>query len=84
MPIKGKTRGRGYGQRHRLLREQWKPKVEAGKVNCWRCSCAIEPGSEWDLGHDDNDRSQYRGPEHQGCNRATASRKAIYDTSRAW
>lgn len=84
MPSAGSTRDRGYGQRHRTLRAQWKPKVEAGKVNCWRCDKPIAPGENWDLGHDDNDRSQYRGPEHTGCNRATASRRPSYDMSRQW
>lgn len=64
-----KTAARGYGQRHRRLREQWRPTVESGKVDCWRCTKPIHPGEPWDLGHDDHDRTQYRGPEHTACNR---------------
>jgi hypothetical protein len=28
---------------------------------------------QWDLGHDDFDRTIYRGPEHQRCNRSSAA-----------
>lgn len=83
MPSQGTTRQRGYGHRHRSLREQWKPKVEAGKVKCWRCDKPIRPGDKWDLGHSD-DRSHYEGPEHIQCNRATAARRPKTDASRAW
>lgn len=84
MPSVGSTRDRGYGQRHRNLRAQWKPKVEAGKVNCWRCDKPIRPDDKWDLGHADDDRTRYMGPEHIQCNRATAKRRPSYDMSRQW
>lgn len=64
------TTQRGYGAHHRKLRDQWKPKVETGQVKCARCQHPIRPGTQWDLGHDDNDRTQYRGPEHAHCNRS--------------
>lgn len=54
------------------LRRQWKPKVEAGIVNCARCGELIEPGTPWDLGHVDGDKTRYQGPEHLKCNRGTA------------
>lgn len=63
------TAARGYDAEHVRLREQWRPHVEAGEVECWRCLELIEPGDPWDLGHDDEDRSVYRGPEHRACNR---------------
>lgn len=70
-----KTAARGYGSRHQALRKEWAPLVDAGHVTCWRCGQPITPGQAWDLGHDDHDRSIYRGPEHRGPNRATAGRR---------
>lgn len=81
MPSKGSTSGRGYGWQHQKLREQYKPLVESGRATCWRCGEPIHPNAKWDLGHDDNDRTITRGPEHigrecpAGGNRATASRR---------
>lgn len=71
---RGTTSQRGYGPDHRALREQYRPLVEAGDVRCWRCGELIAPGDAWDLGHDDRDRSVYRGPEHRAHNRATKRR----------
>lgn len=68
------TKQRGYGAGHQRLRTSWARKVAAGKVICWRCELRISPLEAWDLGHDDQDRDVYRGPEHRGCNRATAGR----------
>lgn len=83
MPSNGSTTARGYGHRHRQLREQWKPKVESGRVDCWRCGKPIRSDEQWDLGHSD-DRTRYMGPEHIQCNRATALRRPSYDVSRQW
>jgi hypothetical protein len=53
--------------------------MEGGEVfHCWRCAerdvvTEIDPDA-WDLGHDDADRGQHRGPECIGCNRATSGR----------
>lgn len=75
-----------YGRAHRKKRAQVKVLVDAGRAICWRCQKPIRPGSAWDLGHDDHDRSIYNGPEHSACNRATAGRPATNptDTSRIW
>ena len=79
-PAKDRARGtrqqRGYGTAHTKLRAQWAPKVATGTVTCWRCGKRIPPGSEWDLGHDDDDRTRYRGPEHLACNRSAAGKAA--------
>jgi hypothetical protein len=64
------TTSRGYGAAHQRKREEWEPLVDAGLVECWRCEELIDPGEPWDLGHDDDDRSLYRGPEHRTCNRS--------------
>lgn len=71
---RGTTAARGYGGQHQSEREQWRPHVERGEVDCWRCRERIHEAEPWDLGHDDGDRSRYRGPEHVRCNRATTGR----------
>ncbi|TYB97129.1 hypothetical protein FXF53_20510 [Micromonospora sp. WP24] len=75
MPRRGNTTARGYGWQHQQIRAQWAPQVATGRVICWRCGEHIPRGAPWDLGHDDHNRDVYRGPEHRGCNRATASRR---------
>lgn len=82
---KDKARGtrqeRGYGPDHDAERARWVPIVATGHVKCWRCGEYIDADAAWDLGHDDLDRSKYRGPEHvgrecaKGGNRATAGRR---------
>lgn len=73
------TTERGYGAAHQKERKRWEPIVEAGNATCDRCNTPIEPGTPWDLGHND-DRTGYTGAEHQDCNRragqlnATAAR----------
>lgn len=67
---------RGYGKEHRQLRAKWRPIVEAGGVICWRCDLEIMQGQEWHLGHADDNRQEYKGPEHKGCNIKGASAKA--------
>jgi hypothetical protein len=69
-----RTSDSGYGWEHQQLRESWRPAVEAGQVDCARCGEPIFPGALWDLGHDDHDRTVYRGPEHRACNRGASAR----------
>ena len=85
------TTERGYGGKHQKLRREWQARIDAGEtVTCWRCAekgepHTIGPGDEWDLGHDDDNRSVYRGPECVGGNRATATRRAAQElNSRVW
>jgi hypothetical protein len=69
----GLTTARGYGWRHQRVRAAWRPRVDAGLVDCARCGEPIVPGEPWDLGHDDVDRSRYQGPEHRACNRSAGA-----------
>ena len=76
---RGTTTQRGYGIDHQRTREDWRPYVEAGYVDCAAPRCLqperrIRPGQAWDLDHDD-DRTTYRGPAHEACNRSTSGRR---------
>lgn len=89
---KGSTKARGYGYQHKLRRKADEAAVEAGQAVCWRCGRPIVPMkilrrdgrmvSNWHLGHDDYDRSVYRGPEHERCNLRGAALKANRSPSR--
>lgn len=68
MPAHGTSSQRGYGTEHQRLRRTWVDRVARGDVDCWRCHQPILPGTDWQLGHDDDDRTKYRGPEHAKCN----------------
>lgn len=71
---RGSRTERGYGADHRRLRADYQRRMDAGeRFTCWRCDEPIDP-SDWHLGHDDYDRSKYRGPECVPCNLATAGR----------
>jgi hypothetical protein len=49
---------------------------------CPRCGREVAKGPPtpgycgWDMGHDDDDREIYTGPEHSCCNRSAGGRKA--------
>ena len=69
---RGTRQQRGYDATHDRLRAHYTNRMNAGETfTCWRCNKLID--GPWDLGHDDNDRNQHRGPEHTHCNRAVAS-----------
>lgn len=72
---RGTAHQRGYNSAYRVARKKLKPAVEAGTTQCWRCGNLIHPNTEWHLGHDDNDRSIIRGPEHPHCNTSAAGKK---------
>lgn len=72
----GTSAERGYGYQHQAKRREWKPKVDAGQVDCHAVVCLeerdgygrwIQPGTRWHLGHTP-DRSRWTGPEHERCN----------------
>jgi hypothetical protein len=78
-----RTADRGYGGPHQKLRAQWKPLVDAGRVNCHSLICLEErdgrtrqiiPGTPWHLGHTP-DRTGWTGPEHERCNEADGARR---------
>jgi hypothetical protein len=79
----GTTSQRGYDAAHQRKREEWRPHVERGEVDCYAEVCLeerdgrgrwIRPGSRWDLGHTP-DRSAWTGPEHERCNRSEGARR---------
>lgn len=64
---RAKTAARGYGGPHQAKRAAIQARMDRGEIyHCWRCGGEILPDQPWDLGHDDHDRSVYRGPEHRG------------------
>jgi hypothetical protein len=74
---RGSRQQRGYDSEHERIRASWQRILDSGKpITCWRPGCGkpIDP-SNWHLGHDDHDRTKYRGPECVPCNTATASRR---------
>jgi hypothetical protein len=80
---RGSTAERGYGVPHQKLRNAWKPRVDAGQVDCHAIVCLeeldghgrrIPPGAPWHLGHT-TDRSAWTGPEHQRCGAADGARR---------
>jgi hypothetical protein len=74
--MRGTRQERGYDSHHDRLRAEWAPKVARLEVTCWRCGEMIGIGQPWHLGHDDDDRTQYRGPEHAWCNLGEAGRRS--------
>ena len=73
---RGSKAERGYGRNFQAERRQLANQLKIGPLKCWRCLKPINPGQAFDLGHDDNDRSIIRGPEHQSCNRSAAGKSA--------
>lgn len=74
-----KTAARGYGYRHQQERRRLRPLVEAGNAYCTQPVCLkpsrwIQPGTPWDVGHND-DRTAYTGPTHRACNQTAGASK---------
>ena len=68
------TTARGYGSTHQRERERQLQAFEPGQP-CARCGQPIESKDDAQLGHDDNDRSIYRGLEHIACNEGAPGRR---------
>lgn len=81
MPKAGNTTERGYGAQHQQMRAKYQRVVDAGAAECWRCGTPIKPGEAWHLGHDDNDRTKYRGVECPPCNLGTGGRNGAAATN---
>lgn len=81
MPSAGSTTERGYGAAHQAKRAEYQKVVDAGAGECWRCGTPIAPGDPWDAGHDDTDRTKYRGIECVPCNRGTGGRNGAAATN---
>ena len=79
---RGTPRQRGYDRDYWRARARAKRAVDAGGVTCWRCGQPIEPDSNWHMGHDDEDRTILRGPEHASCNLSAAGRASHRWTDR--
>jgi hypothetical protein len=60
----------------------WATAVATGDYHCWRCGQTIPPNTEWDGGHDDDDVTIWRGPEHRAENRATSTRRRLVEPRR--
>jgi hypothetical protein len=75
------TQERGYGVGHQGRRRVLAPFVNAGLATCVRCGEPIAAGEDWHLGHDDYDRTRWKGPEHVRCNCGAPNRLR---TSRTW
>lgn len=70
-------RAREYrSARHKAERRRVLAEVSSGEAFCWRCGQHIPPGAPVHVGHDDWDRSVYRGAECPSCNLSAAARKA--------
>jgi hypothetical protein len=73
---RGTRQQRGYGAEHQRFRAKYVQAIKDGQtVLCWRCGQPIKDPDDLHLGHDDNDRSITRGPEHsRRCNLSAAGR----------
>lgn len=74
MPKPASTTTRGYGAAHQQIRARLLADLRRNPgQTCWRCGQPIAVGQLLDLGHDDHDRTVYRGLEHRHCNRAAGA-----------
>ena len=80
---RGTRQERGYGAAHDRLRADYQRRMDRGETfECWRCGDDINP-ERWTLGHCDDDRSVYHGPECPPCDYATNGRRSCPHSSHA-
>ena len=84
MATRPTTTQRGYGAAHQRKRAEYQAKVDAGGAKCWRCHKPVNPGDEWHLGHDDYDRSKYKGIECPQCNLGVGGKAGAAALSAKW
>jgi hypothetical protein len=77
-----------YDHKHRAVRDQYRPTVDAGQAWCAEPVCKqanrwIQPGTPWDLSHD-RANGGYLGPSHAGCNRSEGGREKHKRQRRRW
>lgn len=71
---RGTRQQRGYDGAHDRLRADYQRRMDQGeRFACWRGGGPIDPNG-WTLGHCDDDRGVYHGPECPPCDYATAGR----------
>jgi hypothetical protein len=64
---RGGTTERSYGAQHQAERRAWAIRITREHICCARCHTLINPDDDWALDHTD-DRTDYLGPTHVGCN----------------
>ncbi len=74
-PAEQERRAQYRSPEHRAKVKEYKALQAAGIASCWRCGQWLAPGMEMHAGHDDYDRTVYRGPECGTCSRNTAARR---------
>ena len=71
---RGTRQARGYDAAHDRLRADYQRRMDHGETfKCWRCGGPVDPNS-WTLGHCDDDRGRYHGPECPPCDYAVSGR----------
>jgi hypothetical protein len=65
-----------YGHAHRKARAAAAARVNAEGYVCTRCFQYRQPGTAFELDHDDTDPTTYRGPSCPGCNASAGGAKA--------
>lgn len=79
------TSQRGYGAHHQRLRLRWKRLLASeGQLPCARCHKPVLPTDEWELDHDDIDRTRYIGVSHKLCNRQAGGEKSQRMRVKTW